>query len=120
VVGHAPGQPARGYGGDLVSAPSATTLATMTDLWREVFELGDEAVDPDEGFFEAGGTSYQALTLVTRIEETFGVEVDLLTVLTEGSVAFLAEAVDEQHEQELAGLSDEDARRRLAELSEGV
>jgi acyl carrier protein len=103
-----------------MSAPSATTLAAMTDLWREVFELDSADIDPSEGFFEAGGTSYQALTLATRIEETFGVEMDLITVLTEGSVAFLAETIDEHHERELVGLSDEDARRQLAEFSEGV
>ncbi|MFD1051887.1 acyl carrier protein, partial [Kibdelosporangium lantanae] len=66
----------------------------MTDLWREIFELGTAEVDPDEGFFEAGGTSYQALSMITRIDELFGVEVELVTVLTEGSVAFLAELVD--------------------------
>lgn len=107
-----------------MSAASAETVATMTALWREVFELDSAEIDPDEGFFEAGGTSYQALTLATRIEEVFGVEVPLVSVLTEGSVAFLAETVDQQRDEallsELDGLSDEEARKQLAHLTEGA
>ena len=98
----------------------STTLETMTGLWSEVFETDAAEVDVEEGFFEAGGTSYQALTLATRIEEVFGVEVPLVTVLTEGSIAFLAETVDEQLLGELDGLSDEDARKQLADLTGGA
>jgi acyl carrier protein len=107
-----------------MSAAPAGTLARMTALWAEVFGVDPAEVDPEEGFFEAGGTSYQALTLATRTEEVFGVEVPLVTVLTEGSVAFLAEVVDQQRDQvlldELDGLSDEDARKQLAKLTEGA
>lgn len=107
-----------------MSAASAETLAAMTALWGEVFDVDTDDIDPDEGFFEAGGTSYQALTLATRIDEVFGVDMPLITVLTEGSVAFLAETVDQMRDEalmgELAGLSDEDARRQLARFTEGA
>ena len=103
---------------------SAATTAAITDLWRETFELSPADVDPDEGFFEAGGTSYQALALTTRITETFGVEIPLVAVFTEGSVANLAAMVDDLRSHalldELAGLSEEEARQLLAaETAEG-
>jgi acyl carrier protein len=101
-----------------MSTASEATTAAMTGLWREIFELGTADVDPDEGFFEAGGTSYQALSMITRIGELFDVEIELVTVLTEGSVAFLAELVDTLRSEalmtELDGLSDEEASRLLA------
>lgn len=101
-----------------MSAPSAETVDAMTALWREIFELGSAPVDPDEGFFEAGGTSYQALTVMTRISEDFGVEIPLEDILIEGSVSYLAEQVDTRRSEallaELDGLTDEEARRLLA------
>jgi acyl carrier protein len=108
-----------------VSAATPGTTALVTALWAEAFDRPVSEVDPSEGFFEAGGTSYRALALMTRIEETFGLRIPLPAILTEGTVGFLAEEIDARRGEallaELDGMSDEEAARLLdAEDREGA
>ncbi|MER5268329.1 phosphopantetheine-binding protein [Actinosynnema sp. NPDC002837] len=50
----------------------------LLDLWREV--LGP-ATDPAVGFIEAGGDSFKAVLLATRVFEATGRDLDYLDVL---------------------------------------
>ncbi|MFD5739556.1 acyl carrier protein [Streptomyces massasporeus] len=108
-----------------MSATTEGTTALVTALWAETFARPVSEVDAAEGFFEAGGTSYRALALMTRIQETFGVGIPLATILTEATVDFLAREIDDRRSEallaELEGLSDEEAARLLgAEDREGA
>ncbi|MEU9107571.1 acyl carrier protein [Streptomyces xanthophaeus] len=103
---------------------STDVRGRLTAIWQEVFDTAGEEPDPDESFFEIGGTSHQAVQLMTRIEQTFGVKVPLPVIFAEGSIEGLSAAVDEARgaagsdEDLLASveaLSDEEALRLLQE-----
>ncbi|MFF5639402.1 acyl carrier protein [Streptomyces sp. NPDC012825] len=87
----------------------------LTAIWREVLELDEDEVDPEEFLFEVGGTSLQAVQLMTRIREAFGVEIELAVIYAEGSVGRLSELVEEGLLAGLDGLTPEEALRLLQE-----
>jgi amino acid adenylation domain-containing protein len=57
-------------------------------LWREVLEV--PRVDPGDSFFDLGGHSFLLARLRTRIRETFGVELPMLTLFDQPTPAALA------------------------------
>ncbi|MQY12857.1 hypothetical protein SRB5_29960 [Streptomyces sp. RB5] len=87
----------------------------MTAIWCEVLDLGADEMDPDESLFEVGGTSLQAVKLMTRIQEAFGVELELTVVFAEGSVARLTELVEADLLAELDALEPAEVERLLRE-----
>jgi len=70
-------------------APTSTLERTIAELWQEV--LGIEQVGLDDRFFEVGGTSLQAIALVSRLQQTFGVALPALSVFDKTTVRALAE-----------------------------
>ncbi|WP_181795265.1 acyl carrier protein [Streptomyces sp. WELS2] len=101
---------------------STDVRGELTVIWQQVFGIDEAELDPEESFFEIGGTSVQAVQLMTRIEQTFGVKVPLPVIFTEGSIEGLTAAVEEAlgaaDDDLLAsveGLSEEEALRLLQE-----
>ncbi|MGA5132603.1 acyl carrier protein [Streptomyces olivoreticuli] len=90
----------------------------LTAIWQDVFKVTAEEIDPDEGFFELGGTSLQAVQLMTRIEKAFDVKIPLPVIFTEGSVAGLTAIVEEELLSGADELTDEEALRLLEEHQE--
>lgn len=90
----------------------------LADIWQQVFEVDVADIDPQETLFEIGGTSLQAVQLMTRIEETFGVQIELPVVFAEGSVERLTELIEEELLASLDGLTEEEARLLLREETE--
>jgi len=64
----------------------------MRVLWEEVLDTTDVRVDWD--FFEMGGNSLHAALLVDRIEEVYGVVLDLPDFYDHPTVHELAECVE--------------------------
>jgi non-ribosomal peptide synthetase component F/acyl carrier protein len=62
-------------------------------LWEQV--LGVEGVGRRENFFEVGGHSLRATQLMSRVRETFGVQVPLVVLFELPTVADLAAAVED-------------------------
>lgn len=58
-------------------------VTVMTALWSEVF--AGATIEPATDFFDLGGSSMQAITLVERIEQEFGVRLPVTAVLEEGT-----------------------------------
>ena len=99
----------------------------MADLWSEL--LGFKQIDINDNFFELGGHSLLAMQVLSRIRETFQVELPLRLLFTSGTseftVAKLAETVlKEQIGQadpkeiatmlkEVEGLSDDEVKALL-------
>ena len=88
--------------------------------------LGLEQVGVQDSFFDLGGNSLQATQVVSRIRETFNADVNLRTLYAASSVESLARLIQEaqdgadaddplrrQLEDEIAGLSDEEAMALL-------
>lgn len=90
----------------------------LAAIWQDVFKVTADEIDPDEGFFELGGTSLQAVQLMTRVEEDFGVRIPLPVIFTEGSPAGLAAIVEEELLSGADALTDEEALRLLQEHEE--
>ena len=75
----------------------------LARLWSEV--LGTGAVGIHDNFFQIGGHSLIAIQLVTRLRESFTVDLPLRTLFDNPTVAELAEAVAEAGGPEAALLA---------------
>jgi acyl carrier protein len=118
---------------ELREAPSTAALdPPRTPLERELAELWAgllhvKAVGVHDNFFELGGHSLLAVQLLSRVRQTYDVELSLEVVYSgDFTVAELAKAVELKEIQaaggdyqdildELEGLSDEEVRALLAE-----
>jgi amino acid adenylation domain-containing protein len=96
----------------------------LVAIWMEVLKL--PRVGVDQNFFELGGHSLLATQIISRVRNTFRVQLPLHSFLETPTIAGLAEKISqcpasetEEEEmarllQELEGISDEEAERLLA------
>ncbi|MFC0071681.1 non-ribosomal peptide synthetase, partial [Umezawaea endophytica] len=78
--------------GETGPPPEDDPLAeAVTALWCE--SLGTADARPDDSFVALGGHSIKALKLLARVDESFGVEVDLADFLAEPTLRALVTAV---------------------------
>ncbi len=100
----------------------------LVGIWKEVLKM--DRVGVTDNFFELGGHSLLATQIISRIRNTFRVQMPLHSFLEAPTVAGLAEKIahcpaaeSEEEEmarllQELEGVSDEEAERLLSGESE--
>lgn len=126
---------------DLAGPNGATARAPLTtDTERAIGAvlaevLGIPAVGADDNFFDLGGTSLQAILVLSRLAELLDVTVPVRAVYNAGSVGELAAHVDGLLGPEAAAgagpdelellarvedMSDEEVERLLAELDAGA
>jgi syringomycin synthetase protein SyrE len=108
-------------------APWAGVEQGLAQLWSAL--LGVERVGRHDRFFELGGHSLLAIQLVTRVRETFGVDLSLKVLFERQSLEALADLITSLQlasyetqdlqalEQQLQSLSEEQLLARLAESS---
>ena len=71
-------------------APSNTqTIELLRTMWAEVLKVDE--VSQTDTFLELGGDSLSANEILVRISDTFGVDLDLGTLLDCGTAEALAE-----------------------------
>ena len=97
-------------------APDGPTELAIAAILEELLELG--GIGRDDNFFELGGHSLMGAQLVARIQERFGVELPLLAVFDNPSVAEMAEVVGDAVFELVESMSDEEAERLLAAAGE--
>jgi acyl carrier protein len=73
-------------------APRTPTEVAVAGIWAET--LGVERVGAHDNFFELGGHSLRATRVVSRIRETFGVQVPLRALFESPTVAACALEID--------------------------
>ncbi|MFD0589639.1 amino acid adenylation domain-containing protein [Paenibacillus sp. GCM10027627] len=73
-------------------SPSGKTQQKLAAIWEELLHL--ERVGADGHFFDLGGHSLKAATLVSRIQEEFGAVVPLRVVFEQPTLAELASVID--------------------------
>jgi amino acid adenylation domain-containing protein len=72
-------------------APRTPLEQTLTAIWEEL--LGLERLGVSDNFFELGGHSLLAMRLLSRVNETFGVDLSLRQVFDRPTVADLTAAI---------------------------
>lgn len=105
-------------------APVTALENQIVEMWREL--LGIEEIGIHDSFFELGGHSLIATQLVSRLRETFKIELPLRDLFESPTVSFLAghieksrqatqQSTDELSEmlKMVANLSDEDVKNLL-------
>ncbi|MFF1839705.1 phosphopantetheine-binding protein [Streptomyces sp. NPDC058231] len=70
-------------------------LRTVGEVWHEV--LGIDGIGPEDDFFDLGGDSVVAARLSALLRERLGVEVPLLMVFDNPTVAELAAELEKAH-----------------------
>jgi len=63
----------------------------LGEMWARLLEV--DSVGIDDSFFDLGGHSLLATRLITRVRETFGVDLPLKTLFDRPTVALLAESI---------------------------
>ena len=112
-------------------APRTPIEEGLADIWRQVLQL--DQVGVEDNFFDLGGHSLLATQVISRVRNTFRVQLPLRSLFESPTVAGLADQIaqlqpraSEDEEvakllRELEGLSDEEAERLLAnELQKGA
>ncbi|HEX3131568.1 MAG TPA: amino acid adenylation domain-containing protein [Thermoanaerobaculia bacterium] len=80
-------------------APSSPIEVGVAEIWRRVLEIDLETgVGRDQSFFELGGHSVLAARVISRINESFGIQLPLRAMFESPTVASLAKLLDgERH-----------------------
>ncbi|HET9898347.1 MAG TPA: amino acid adenylation domain-containing protein [Streptosporangiaceae bacterium] len=87
----APAPAATGSAGVGPAAGGGELMAGMAGLWREILAVGQ--VGPDDDFIALGGQSIKALRLLARVDEVFGVQLELADVLGHPTLLAVTELV---------------------------
>jgi acyl carrier protein len=94
-------------------APRTPVEERLTKIWSEV--LGVRQIGIHENFFgELGGHSLLATQLVSRLRDAFGVDLPLRRLFESPTITQLAVVIEALLIEEIAGLSDEEARSMTA------
>jgi amino acid adenylation domain-containing protein len=72
--------------------PHSQTEMILAGIWTEV--LGCENVGADANFFELGGHSLLAMRLISKLRESFKIDLPLRTIFAASTVAEMAHAID--------------------------
>ncbi|MER5703215.1 condensation domain-containing protein [Micromonospora sp. NPDC002296] len=70
-------------------ADATPTAGTLAELFRE--EIGAAACEPDDSFFRLGGSSLDAMRVVSRLQQRYRIPVTLADLFTHTSARTLAE-----------------------------
>ncbi len=93
------------------SAPETLIESKIAEIVSSLLHV--EQVGADDNFFMLGGHSMLGIQLVTRIAETFGVELPLHTLFSKPTVHLLADEIEQQLVARLEGMSDVEAQSLL-------
>ncbi len=88
---------AQGGQADSSAEPPTETQEIMAELWKEV--LGLERVGVGDNFFEVGGHSLLATQVITRVRETFEVEMPLRSLFENPTLSEFVVAVEDNRPQ---------------------
>lgn len=89
--------------------------AHLAQVWREL--LGLEGVGIHDNFFELGGDSLLAIRLLSKIDETFGVELSLRAIFAAPTVAELGVAIVQRQAEQADETSLAAAIAEIQQLS---
>jgi amino acid adenylation domain-containing protein len=94
--------------------PRNVVEAQLCNILAEV--LGQTTIGMDDNFFRLGGHSLLAVQAVVRIQESFGITIDLRLFLDAPTIATLAQEIEVQLRAKSAAVNAEDVEREEIEL----
>jgi acyl carrier protein len=92
--------------------PDGPTELAIAEILEELIEL--EGIGRDDNFFELGGHSLTGAQIVARIQERFAVELPLLAIFDNPSVAEMAVVVGDAVLERVESMTDDEAENMLA------
>jgi len=95
-------------------APQGDLEDALATLWAELLKV--ERVGRQDSFFALGGHSLLAMQLVSRVRDSFGVELPVVRVFETRNLAELAGVIERLVLDEMEKLSDEEAAQLLREM----
>lgn len=109
----APEQSASSFAETLI-APRTPEEEKIAEIWSDVLDINPIGIETN--FFELGGHSLLATRVVTRIRETFGINLPLRVLFDSPTIAGVAAQVTNiaQLVEKLAHLSDDETRSLLS------
>ncbi len=102
--------------GTLLTEPRTEVERVLADIWVQV--LGISTLGIHDNFFELGGHSLLATQIITRLRETFSVELPLQSLFTSTTVAELAIVIERLLLMEIENLSEAEAEQLLVDAAE--
>jgi len=75
-------------------APSNDTERQLVAIWSEVLHIDQEAIGVNTDFFDLGGNSLKAITLLNTIYKTFNLKIDIKTIYKEANISTLAGIIE--------------------------
>ena len=93
--------------------PEGEIEVTLANLWAEL--LGVQRVGRNDSFFDLGGHSILAVQMIARVQEIFGVEMQLASVFQSSTLALVADAIASG---ELSKADPMEVARLSAEINE--
>ena len=75
-------------------APGNALEAGLLEIWRDVLNVA--VIGITDNFFDTGGNSLQARQIVSRVEQTLGIQLGLAAVLRAETIRKLAKAIEDQ------------------------
>ena len=85
-----------------VEPPRSDLEVRIANVWREILRC---KIGRDQNFFELGGNSLKAVTLLAQIEDQVGVEISFSTFYNNPTIADLAIAIGHHNQHDLVSSS---------------
>jgi acyl-CoA synthetase (AMP-forming)/AMP-acid ligase II/NAD(P)-dependent dehydrogenase (short-subunit alcohol dehydrogenase family)/acyl carrier protein len=95
-------------------APRNELEQRIASIWQDVLRIPPPSVH--DSFFSLGGHSLSATQILSRLSETFQVELPLRYLFEKPTIAGLAEVVENMLVEELEQLTEDEAQSRLEEV----
>jgi acyl-coenzyme A synthetase/AMP-(fatty) acid ligase/acyl carrier protein len=109
----APEEDAFAAGAGAKVEPRTDVERALADIWREVLKI--ERIGIHDDFFDLGGHSLLATQVVSRVRDSFQLDIPLRRLFEAPTIAGFGAILEEALLEEIEKLSQEDAVRRLSE-----
>ncbi len=83
------------------------------EIWRDV--LGVEKVGLDDDFFDLGGHSVLVTQIMSRVRQTFEVELGMRHLFGAPTVALLARVIEQVLEEQLQQMNEQEIHQLASE-----
>ncbi len=96
-------------GEDVLADPMSPTEETLAQIWRDVLRI--ERFGVRDNFFALGGHSLLVTQVMSRVQETFQVEMTMRQFFEAPTISSLAAVIEETIVDQVSRMSDEQINR---------